>query len=79
MEQMRELSMDEMDKVSGGADGELNWGMRFYEMDGASQSCAKNGYCPKCNPQRQGNAWHHFRHGNYGYDCSECGFHIATV
>ena len=79
MEEKRELNLDELNKVSGGTDGGLYDNMKFYEMDAESQRCATDGYCPRCNPQRQGDAWNKFKHDNYGYHCYKCRFDIAKV
>ena len=73
----------ELENVSGGNGSGENGsgfynGMPFYELDGPSQVCARNGYCPKCNPQREGMAWNQFSHGYNSYDCNRCGFKIAT-
>ena len=76
---MRELNMDEMDKVSGGTGGELNSGIKFYEMDASAQWCAQDGYCPKCNPQRNGRPWAPFTVLRSRYHCTACGFNIVTA
>ena len=76
---MRELNLEEMDKVSGGTGSDLRNGMKFYELSADAQSCAKDGYCPNCNPQRKGIQWFRFDQDKWGFDCSKCGFYIATV
>ncbi len=76
---MRELSLEEMDKVGGGTGSELYNGMKFYELPAEAQWCAKDGYCPKCNPQRREGPWYRFSQDKYGFFCGECGFSIAIV
>ena len=76
---MRELSLEEMDKVSGGAGSELYDGMKFYEMPAEAQWCAEDGYCPKCNPQMQGGPWNRFNQNKFGFYCIKCGFEVAIV
>ena len=76
---MRELNLEEIDKVSGGTGSDLRNNMRFRELPLDAQRCATYGYCPNCNPQREGLQWFRFDQDKWGFDCSECGFHIATV
>ena len=73
---MRELKLDEMDKVSGGKD-ELYNGMKFYEMDVLSQKCAREGHCPNCDSEKRNPAWWYFQENKYFYRCDLCGFTIA--
>ena len=76
---MRKLNLEEMAKVSGGTGSDLRNHMKFYELSHDAQSCAEDGYCPNCNPQREGRQWHQFDQNKWGFYCSECGFHIATA
>ncbi len=50
MENMRELSMEEMDKISGGAGNHQD--CKFYELDVFAQDCIERGYCPNCGPEQ---------------------------
>ena len=75
---MRELNLEEMDKVSGGTGSDLPNNMKFYELPRDAQWCAKDGYCPNCNPQREGQQWYQFDKTKWGFYCHKCGFYIAT-
>ena len=75
----QELNLEEMDKVSGGTGSDLCKGMKFYELSLDAQSCAEDGYCPNCNPQREGYQWFRFDQNKWGFHCRKCGFHITKA
>lgn len=86
-EESAKINDDTLEQVTGGINsnipwGENNnipWGIKFNELDGRFQDCARNGYCPNCNTKRKGEPWEYFQQYNLGYDCDICDIYISTV
>lgn len=62
------LNDDLLDKVSGGVAFEL--------LCPDDQACADAGYCPSCNPWREGYAWDYFYRCPNGYKCGRCEYTV---
>ena len=48
----------------------------FYVLDDATKNCLVHGYCPNCDPEMSGEAWHRLELTPYDYCCHRCGISI---
>ena len=63
-EEKAALDDDLLDTVSGG--------VAYSDLCFDDQACADAGYCPSCNPWREGYSWDYFYRCSFGYKCGRC-------
>jgi len=70
-QKMQELNLEEMDKISGGADN--NAQCKFSELSPTDQQCIRYGYCPKCGPEYK------VQKVPMYYKCDHCGLCVQAT